>query len=464
MITLPKSNQENNSSEVKTNSDSKNNQNLSLTNSDSSKQLHTSSSNSHMNNLCTVDPSSFISYFPIIPIPTEEWMKSHIKSCNDHIEKTISTVKEIINELDQTHQSIQIIVRDYINKTPDIIRQRFSFKGRGLNEYRVMFFLIHKLHKLQIKYYSLSLIDTEKRLLHFEEMNNLLSIKKDYSLYFVSVNLRGFSAEIPSNQKKIESLDHLISLIEKHIVVPKFIPPPDNIADQLIYPTSTRASLFTRFERSEVQISIDSLLNEFREMTDEQDEMAILMDLAFTYAWRSTEFPFLQKSACFNLPTFYDVRVSLFQAPYIPDEYQKMHIGQLIGSNWPYKPIVDDLMKLFFLINPMEMAKVLFDAMGKAGPCIDTIIDKPIEIDFDTIFPLILVCILATGILSEPKILYYVATIPQAYKEDSICQLGSSYAEAIITHILSLDENELLRETQRLDSIENENIENKRIE
>lgn len=451
MITLPKNNQIINSSEEKKNSDLKD----SNLQSKQSKATTQSSKSNITSNIGTIDPSSFVSSYPIIPIPTEEWMQSHIKSCNDHVEKSINTVKEILDELTQTNQSIQILVREFINKTLDVINQRLSFKGRGLDEYKKMFFLIHKLHTLKIHYYSLSLIDSEKRISHFEEMRSFLSMKRDYSLYFVSVNLRGFSSAIPNNQKKIESLDHRITLIEKHIVIPKFIPPPEDLAGQLIYPTSSSCSLFTRLERNDFNMTIDTLLNEFRELTNEKDELSILLELAFAYAWRSTEFPFLQKSSCFGLPTFCNVRVSLFQTPYIPEEYQVLHIGQLINSDWPYKPVVDDLTSLFFLINPMEMAKVLFDAMGKAGFCINKVVDKPIEIDFDTIFPLILLCILASGILFEPRILYYVATIPQAYKEDSICQLGSSYAEAVITHILGLDEKELLIETERLDSIEN---------
>ena len=404
-----------------------------------------------------IDPLSFISLLSIVPIPTEEWMRSHIKNCCDHISNSIFAVQKIIDNLLKKRQELQINVTALINKNQEIVNERMSFQGRGLCENRGMFFLINRLHTLKIKLISLSLVDVERRLKSFEEMKKCLSVKRDFSLYFVSVNLRGFSASIPNNQAKIEELNHQIKSLESCINLPKFLPPPEDIAQQLVYPTSSTLSIFTRIEKEANKLSFTSILDDFRQMTDNTDEMNILIDLAFSYAWRTVEFPFIN-SKVDPIPSFLDVRVSLFLSPHIPKQYEEMHIGQLMNSDWPYKPVVDTLFGVFFLINPIEIAKVFFDSMTIAGQCINSLVNgddpekPPIEIDFDTIFPLILICVLVSGILSDQRIIYFVATLGKEYKEDSICQLGSSYAEAILTHILGLKEEDYIQKTRELDS------------
>ncbi|OHT16446.1 hypothetical protein TRFO_02709 [Tritrichomonas foetus] len=410
------------------------------------------------NKKCVIDPSAYVSLFPIIPIPTEEWMKSHIKACSDHVAKSLISVQKIIEETVQKRQTLQNSVTELIKKNQELLEQRLTYKGRGLKENRSMFYLICRLYTLKIKFISLSLIDIEKKILHFGEMRKYLSVKRDFSLYLVSVNIRGFSNAIPNNFKKIKEMQQNISLFENYICLPKFIPPPEELKEQLIYPTSSTAPLFTQLEKNIEKTTYENflnLLNEFHSMTNENDELKILIDLAFSYAWRATNYPFLPESiASFDLPSFQKVRTSLFLAPNIPEKYEKMHICELVESDWPYKPVVDHLMTSFFLINPIDIALVFFEAMGVAGRCVTEVCGEAVEIDFDTIFPLMLVCVLVSGILNEPKLIHYVANLGLLYKEDSTCQLGASYAEAIIKHLSSLDEQELLKETEELDKKE----------
>lgn len=402
--------------------------------------------------LNAMEPSSFVSSYPIIPIPTEEWNEMHIQSCTKHIHKSIETVQSFLKDYHEFLKQLQRTAENLLNQMTQLNIQRYSFRNRGLDENRSMFFLIHKHHSLKIKVNSLNILDLRTKCSLFTEMHKFLLIPMDYAHNFISINLRHFIESIPNNSKKIELINREITMIEPKLVVPKFLPPPEDLVDQLTYPTSSTVSYFNDLEKTGGKnTSFSLLIDQFKQLTDDPNELFIVLDIAFSYAWRQIDYPFLDQSIVKQLPTFQNVRVSLFLAPHMPDEYQKLHIGQLIDTNWPYKPVVDHLMSFYFLINPLQMAKILFDAISIAGPCIDKVVDKPIEVDFDTIFPLILICVLATGIINEPQILYYVAKVGQDYQDDSIVQLGSSYAEAIITHLSGLNENELIEETKKLE-------------
>jgi hypothetical protein len=189
------------------------------------------------------------------------------------------------------------------------------------------------------------------------------------------------------------------------------------------------------------------------ELTDDPEEFDLLVDITYEYSWRVTQYPFLLDTPA-SLPKFIGVRVSLFSPPFVPDEYQRLHIEDLHRSNWPFRPVMDHLMGLFFEINPLVMSKICYDAMGIAGRVMFMSGSQEEEIGFDTVFPLILISVIACGLTQDPRILPFVAQSAIHHPFDSYCQVGGSYCEAILKHILELDESDLAKQSMDLDKAE----------
>lgn len=204
-----------------------------------------------------------------------------------------------------------------------------------------------------------------------------------------------------------------------------------------MYPTSTTGLIFHRLEKDISNNRFDLIIREFKQLTDDPRELDILIDIAFEFAWRNTKWPFCEP---FSLvfPTFKDVKVKVFDVPYLEEKWQEMRIEELVSSDWPFASVVDILTDLYFMINPMEMCRLCYRAMGEAGNCVLKMTRANVEIDFDTIFPIIMICFIVAGIPQEPMIMWFASSLGKLHRDDSYCQVGASYMEAIIAHIANL--------------------------
>ena len=135
------------------------------------------------------------------------------------------------------------------------------------------------------------------------------------------------------------------------------------------------------------------------------------------------------------------MKVRDFEIDHIPMQYQDLTIDELHDIDWPLKPVIEHINQLLFMINPIEMATHFFLSLGMAGKKVSEIAQKPINVDFDTLFPTILICILASDIVYEPRIFLYIASNAQYFTEETECQFGCSYMEALMIHILNLQKN-----------------------
>ena len=408
------------------------------------------------------DPASYVVSLPIVPIPTKEWMNMHIESCKKHVDQVISIlikqIKDIQADAAPWKKSAE---HTLIDKKESYFATVQQFLGRGLAENRTTFVLMHRVVTLTTKQHSLYLSDSDNRLKHYQAMLEYLKSPPDFSLFYVSVDLKGYMSDIPNHREKLERIKNKLERLKPFVKTPNLLPPPSDLVGQLIYPTSTTFGMFQQIEKTSATARFEDVLREFKEMTDDSSELEILLDLAFEFAWRETQFPFLDKHLSY-LPTFIGVRVSLFGIPFMPDKFQEMHVEDLMNSDWPYTSVTKMLFELFFMINPMKMARLVYDAMEEAGRIIAAMSTKPMEIDFDTIFPLIMICTLATGLTADRRILPFISEIGRQGIDDSYCQLGASYTDAIIKHILTLNELEMISETKRIEMSlsENKHIEN----
>lgn len=386
------------------------------------------------------EPETFISSIPVINLPTPEYLEAHKKYCRLQISKALGRLENLIKEPTQKILELSMKSSSLIQDYNSLIAQRQSYEGRGLSENRKMLYLIDQLMHLKIKESTLRTRDYEQTLEYLIKMQQLLiENPPEITEFFIVINLVGYLHTIPQHKQKLARLSTKIEFLEKYVKQPQYTQTPTSFEEQLIYPTSSTYTIFKQLEKSAKKKTLDEVISEFKDLTTDPDEMTILLNHAFTFGWRKTEFPFFQPTKI--PPNFLHVKAAVFDPPYLDQKYKELTINELRFSDWPYASIVDVLDTLFFMVNPIEGAKVFYTAMDKTAQAVAKVTGEVELLDFDTLFPLIMLSVLASGLMCEPKILQYIALISTVEQSDSKVNFAASYVEAILTHLDSLDEN-----------------------
>ena len=388
------------------------------------------------------DPASFVSRVPVINVPTKQYIETHRKFCLFQINRALGKLETLVKEPTEKIVEISVKTSSLVQDINQLFVQRQSYIGRGLNENRTTFFLMSLLNQLKIKVLSLKTRDNEVTLEYLIAMQKYLQDPPSFSEFHLAINLNGYIECIPQHKSQLLKYERRISFLEQYIKIPAFSPPPQTFEEQLIYPTSSTYTIFKQLEKKATKQSISDVYNELKDLTDESEELAILLQHAFTFGWMKTEFPFLIDDNNYeNANTFLHCKVKVFDPQYIDSKFLDMEINELRYSNWPFSDVVDILDDLFYMINPFEGAKTFYKAMDTAAKCVSKVTGEETYLDFDTLFPIIFLSVLASGLLCDYKILLYISKVSTLDYFDSEVTFAASYVEAILAHIKNLDEN-----------------------
>ena len=292
-----------------------------------------------------------------------------------------------------------------------------------------------------MKYLSLQIKGLKELVKSASDMIEILKKPVNFSNTIVSIDIEGYLKK--NSSKKIEKIEKKLNHLRKiKISWPQLLPPPDDLSGQLIYPTSDTVSIFKNMALNGSTKSIDNIYKEFCEMTDQSEELEILLDHAFDYGWSKMEFPFLcMNPAKINL--FLETTPNKLKIEYVPREFMDVKVNELQERKWPYSSVVDILQTIVFEINPFKMAKIFDSALKEIIRCVNKIIR--VDLDFDSLFSLFVLSLMASGILAEERILVYVSQLSLIDVENMQIRVGSTYAASALNHILSLNNNEDLK-------------------
>lgn len=381
----------------------------------------------------TPDPVSYVTSVPVINVPTPEYLELHRKFCLLQINKALGSLERMIRIPTEKIVEVSMRVSTLIQDTSNLEEQRKTYIGRGLNENREKFFLIHHLNELRIRESTLKTRDYEENLKYLVAMQNYLQDPPNFTSFHISINLNGYIASIPHHKDKLIRVQNKIQRLQKVIKPISYTPIPDEFEEQLIYPTSSTFSIFDDIRKNAANLTIEEVHGQMKDMTDDWEELSLLMDHAFTFAWQNKQFPFLNNED--DVPTLLDKTVRSFDPPYVPEKYLDLTVNELRYSGWPYQPVVEILDDIFYEINPIKSARTMYEAMEQTARCVAIQSQESVDVDFDTLFPLIMLSVLSSGLLSDSRTLRYVAMVSTIGLSDTYVNLGASYAEAILAHI-----------------------------
>lgn len=195
--------------------------------------------------------------------------------------------------------------------------------------------------------------------------------------------------------------------------------------------------------------SIDELA-----LTESENRKFILVEqLMFDLAWQKKKYPFgvirgdpSHTRIKPHLPVSADLFPAAIGNTLIPKVYAFTPFSALNGMNWPFKSAVDMIFEMFILTNPFEIARVFWNVIQETAQCMQKIyfIDQGIpseevEIDFDSLFPVLMICVFTFGSDEWLEIALYTISFNEQVPEDPQLQFAMTYLEGLVTHIMALD-------------------------
>jgi hypothetical protein len=167
--------------------------------------------------------------------------------------------------------------------------------------------------------------------------------------------------------------------------------------------------------------------------------------MLFGIAWAVVPFPCVEAQAAPRIPPVSGIVPKVFSPPWLDDEWALATFDQLGRRDWPLKTAVNLVWPMMIYTNPFEVARQFYRVIDEIGKCVQRIMirrnepTKFVEIDFDQIFALMIVCVLAAGIGAIVEVMAWSCAFREYAKEDPHVQYAMSHMEGLCSHLSRLE-------------------------
>lgn len=232
---------------------------------------------------------------------------------------------------------------------------------------------------------------------------------------------------------------------------------PNDIFAHYMDPSTETGRIMNRFKvkvrelrYADLEVIADAISE--KEKAPASDVINILFDCA----WYFRTYPICDPFKCSRIPKTDTIIPKVFDPPFLEDEWVYMTFDELSSSDWPLKPAVDELFEMMILTNPFDIAKKFYSIINIIGKCVQRIFiwqnkeSKFIDIDFDQLFVLMLLCIFTSGLSEIVAPMMYSYSFREYIMDDYQIQYAMSHMEGLCQHIKNIDWNEIRRKSLEL--------------
>ena len=353
-------------------------------------------------------------------------------SYTDHSTKSIETLRTLTNTLKTLHDRNIKFARDFM-------------------KYEIALNLITKdFYDGEIER-TRSNIDNCAKFLFFISQKNQSTTFVDLKGFFrqfikPQVNQKAFLRQTISLNAKIHSLPHKKLPID-----------PNDIFAHYMDSTTETGRIMHRFKVKvaelrypDIEVIADAISE--KKKVPASDVINILFDCA----WYFRTYPICDTFKCSRILRTDTIIPKAFDPPFLEEEWVYMTFDELSSSNWPLKPAVDELFDLMILTNPFDIARKFYSIINTIGKCVQRIFiwqnkeTKFIDIDFDQLFVLMLLCIFTSGLNEIVAPMIYSYGFREFIMDDYQIQYAMSHMEGLCQHIKNIDWNETRRKSLEL--------------
>jgi hypothetical protein len=380
-------------------------------------------------------------------------------------ERHILTVERIREDLKvQLNESV-LLRSDHHEQKEQVYSRILSLRRIGIESQRVNAAIHIIYHQTQMKLYqvmSKRLQRTLELVISFLEF--LSHLPETFSL-LPQIDVAGFqkSFEKPDEhsfvlEKRVNYLRaHLKDLVEQK-------PTTGDWFFDLLHPQTKTGQVIQRFEERIESLGYEDVLKILKHLAKgkPRSEFHKLEALLFDLAWSKRPYPFGfsgTKSVPGNrhfLPVKGDLFPAVIGADIVDPEFGFTPFSTLNGLNWPFKSAVDMIFEMMILTNPFDIARVYWNVIQNVAECMQRVLvlkgmnKDDVEIDFDSLFPTLMVCVFAFGIDEWMQVSLYAISFNEHVMDDPQLQFTMTYLEGLVTQIIALDKEALKRKATDL--------------
>jgi hypothetical protein len=205
----------------------------------------------------------------------------------------------------------------------------------------------------------------------------------------------------------------------------------------------------------DLDVIADALLDACRSrQTFSKDE---IIDLLFENGWVVQNYPFAPDFPQFTIPgASAGIIPKVFNPPFLVGDGVYFSFDQLCCRNWPLRAAVDLILPMMFMTNPFRIARQFYNVIQEIGKCVQLILirrnkdTKFVEIDFDQMFVLMILVLLASGISEITLPMAWAATFREFAASDPHSQYAMSHMEGLCVHLAKMDYQDLRRKSLQI--------------
>jgi hypothetical protein len=266
-----------------------------------------------------------------------------------------------------------------------------------------------------------------------------------------AVDVDGFRNSFEPGHPRLQKLQRQVRILRNH--AKELVPLKKGSGDwyfNLLHPESKSGKTILRFEERVQDLSYDGVCEIIEYLSDNKGDFERLEQLLFDIGWQRKSFPFgLYRKA--ELPMAGYIFPEVIGDTLIDREWAFTPFDTLNGMDWPFKSAVDMLFEMMILTNPFQIARLYWDIIQEAAKCMQNVMvrsgvrSEDVEIDFDSLFPILMICVFVFGIDEWMQVALYVISFNEHVSDDPQLQFAMTYLEGLVTQILALDKEDLRR-------------------
>jgi hypothetical protein len=342
-------------------------------------------------------------------------------------------------------------------KIGQVISQAKTLFRRGIESQRKHFAITVLFHRTRIRICKLRCSGLQRSLANTAEFRAYLeTFLENNDQPPPKVNIARFARSLQFVDPKVNHLKRRRLYLRAHrkSLVPQR-PGTGDFVFNLLHPDTKSGKVIERFEDKiailhygEVFSILEHLCSE--NSLDFRRVEAILFDLA----WCKRSYPFGFSGPGFGserelLPVKGDMYPAVIGSTDLSSEFAFTPFSVLNGLHWPFKNAVDMLFEMMVLTNPFDIARVYWEIIQEITRSMQRLLviggtnPADIEIDFDSLFPVLMICVFVFGVDEWMRVALYTIAFSEHVGDDPQLQFAMSYLEALITQILALDRNAL---------------------
>ena len=244
--------------------------------------------------------------------------------------------------------------------------------------------------------------------------------------------------------------------------IPKTVKlPPPSTTDPLAalrHPSTKTGQIIQRFIKSvdsmyfpDVEVVAEALAEQSKKF-DKDAMIRILFDIA----WESRTYPLAPLVSTFKIPNVNDLCPKAFNAPFLSDDFAVMTFNELSASDWPLKTAVDMLFDIVVLTNPFDIADAFYRIIEEIGRCAQRCLirrdqdARNVEIDFDQLFVLMLICIFTSGLSEICAPMQYSSSFREYVMMDTTKVYAMSHMEGLCVHLVTMDYGDVRKRSAKI--------------